>query len=74
MPGKREMIENFPYKVGDTIKVDVPEEIGREIKDFTILKIYFDYVLLSDGIINVCWDIGTVYYMKKGDVLIGTWT
>ena len=70
---KWEMIENFPYKVGDEIKINVPREVDWKVKKFEIVAIYDNYALLTDGVINVCYTLADLYYMKRGEVLKGEW-
>ena len=70
---KWEMIEKFPYKVGDEIKINVPREVDWKVKKFEIVAIYDNYVLLSDGVINVCYALADLYFMKRGEVLKGEW-
>lgn len=72
--GRKEMYENLPYHVGDKIKMDIPLAIGRGEKHFSIIGVNPYYITLSDGIINVCFDLATIYYLKKGEVLRGEWT
>ncbi len=69
---RREFFYEFPYHEGDKIKIDVPREVDRKVKDFTIEKIYPDYVLLNDGIIRVCFPL--MDCLPVGKVLKGEWT
>ena len=64
--------------VGDTFKIEVPMEIKREVKDFTVEQIYRHFAVLTDGIIRVCythWELAQakILWEKKREPIIGCW-
>lgn len=68
-----DIVNSDKFHIGDTYEINVPLEIGWKVKTFEIVEIYKDFCLLSDGIINVCYNKFDLLKHNKRNPIIGCW-
>ena len=66
-----ELRSDFPYRVGDTIEMEVPTVIGWITSKFKVEKIFKRFVLLNNGAYRVCFQLSD---FVEGNEVKGVWS